>query len=177
MRDKYYLSRSQYALLEAPTLKGTKLYTSVQGFDFGGLGKSLLDIHQQARDLAKLALREHETFNVASKEMGSWELPDVKGNDGKLYQEYALIPAKNIRVDLEGDDEKARDLVARMQTDEATSLATAHIQLRWALCQRDELYAKMVGMYSETKVKADFGHASPPLQTATWPDLEILCER
>ena len=34
----------QYALLEAPLLRNTKFYTSVRGFDFRGMGKSLLDI-------------------------------------------------------------------------------------------------------------------------------------
>ena len=49
-------------------LENTKFYASVRGFDFRGLGKSLLDTHGQARDLAKLALGEHESLNVASKD-------------------------------------------------------------------------------------------------------------
>ena len=44
MREKYYLSREQYIKMEVPTLKGTK--------HFSGLSKTLLHLHQQARDVA-----------------------------------------------------------------------------------------------------------------------------
>ena len=45
--------------MEAPTLKGTKLNLAIKGLDFCGLSKTLLHLHQQARDNAKLGLREH----------------------------------------------------------------------------------------------------------------------
>ena len=59
MREKYYLSRDQYNKTEAPTLKGTKLNMAIKGLNLGGLSKTLLHLHQQARDNAKLGLREH----------------------------------------------------------------------------------------------------------------------
>ena len=64
MREKYYLPREQYTKMEAPTLRGTKLNMAVKGLDFGGLSKTLLHLHQQARDVAKLGLREHKTLGL-----------------------------------------------------------------------------------------------------------------
>ena len=72
MEEKYYLSRNQYNKMEAPTLKGTKLNMAIKGLDFGGLSKTLLHLHQEARDMAKPGLREHR--DPASHRQGSQEV-------------------------------------------------------------------------------------------------------
>ena len=74
MREKYYLSREQYTKMEAPTLKGTKLNMAIKGLDFGALSKTLLSLHQQARDVAKLGLREHETLLAVSRKAKKWQI-------------------------------------------------------------------------------------------------------
>ena len=43
-------------------LRGTKLNMAIKGLGFGTLSKTLLSLHQQARDVAKLGLREHKTL-------------------------------------------------------------------------------------------------------------------
>ena len=63
MREKYYLSREQYSKMEAPTLKGTELNMAIKCIDFCNLSKNILSLHQQARDVDKLGLREHETHH------------------------------------------------------------------------------------------------------------------
>ena len=56
MREKYYLTRDQYAAMEPPSLKDSPLYTAVEALDWG-LGKTLMDIHQLFRTTTGLALR------------------------------------------------------------------------------------------------------------------------
>ena len=45
MRENYFLWRSQYNKMEAPTLKGTKLNMAIKGLDFSTLSKTLLNLH------------------------------------------------------------------------------------------------------------------------------------
>ena len=51
MREKYFLSEEQYSKMEVPTLRGTKLNMVIRSLNFGPLGKTLLGLHQQARDV------------------------------------------------------------------------------------------------------------------------------
>ena len=55
MREKYFISRSQFVKMEAPSLKGTRLNTAVKSVDVSGASKTLLVIHQGVRDRVKLA--------------------------------------------------------------------------------------------------------------------------
>ncbi len=158
MKEKYFLSRKQHDALEPPSLKGTKLYTAVKGFDFGSYGKALSDVHQQTRSLAKLALREHETFSVAGKEMDGWELPDIKDDDGNLVKPYALTPAKQFRVDQEGDEEKIQEAIVEMRKDGGERRAAIdNMQQRRAIRHMERLYLKMAELYAGTRVKAELG--------------------
>ena len=61
-RKKYFVGREQYVRMEAPSLKGTKLYSAVSGIDVGGPGKTLLALHQGVRDVAKLGLKEYKNL-------------------------------------------------------------------------------------------------------------------
>ena len=55
-------------------------YQAEHGLDFGGLSKILLNIHQQARDVAKLGLREHETLLAVARAAKKWEPIETHDN-------------------------------------------------------------------------------------------------
>ena len=67
MREKYFLSRDQYIKMEAPTLRGTKLNMAVKGVNFSSISKTLLNLHQQARDMVKLGLQEQKILLCNSR--------------------------------------------------------------------------------------------------------------
>ena len=70
MQEKYYLYREQYDKMEAPTLKCTKLNMAIKVLNFEILSKTLVILHEQARDMAKVGLREHEMLRFGQRVQG-----------------------------------------------------------------------------------------------------------
>ena len=161
MTNKYYLSRKQYSLMEAPSLKGTRLYTAVKGMDFSGLGKTLLDIHQKARDLAKIGLREYKVILCIGGQMKEWTATDVQEGEGenrRLLPEYALIEPKDIKLDQATDGAKIQEVVDQIQKPGgAERVAANFVQYRRALRLQGEAYAGMVDLYNDAKDVATLG--------------------
>ena len=71
MQKKYFLLEEQYSKMVAPLLRGTKLNLAIRSLDFRPLGKTLHILHQQARDVAKLSLREHKILLTMPEGLGS----------------------------------------------------------------------------------------------------------
>ena len=59
MGEKYYVSRDHYNKFGVATLKGNRRNMTNKGLDFGDLSKILFQLHQQARNVAKLGLQEN----------------------------------------------------------------------------------------------------------------------
>ena len=158
MKDKYWLSRAQRSVMEAPTMRGTKIYTAVKGFDFRGLGKTLLGMHEQVRDVVKLGLREYEIVLKASKESRDWAPVDTHDQDNKLLPEYTLAAPDDIPLNEADDLKKIADLTTMMkQPGGAEKFAGIVIQQRRALRQHADLYAKMFGMFQAAQEVARVG--------------------
>ena len=161
MSNKYYLSRKQYNLMEAPSLKGTRLYTAVRGMDFSGLGKTLLEIHQRARDLAKIGLREYEVILTIGGQMKEWSataIQEGEGEDRRLLPEFALIEPKDITIDPVADSSKIQEIVDQIQKPGGVErIAANFVQFRRALRLQGEAYATMVDLYNDAKDAAVLG--------------------
>ena len=161
MREKYYLPRSQFRKMDAPTLRGTRLNMAVKGLEFGGLSKTLLHLHQQARDVAKLGLREYETFvflHRKSKDWVSTATHDGKDHEGKDIRlpEFVLAKSDDFELNCEGDDAKVAGIVAAMtKAGGAEAHAKVIIQQRRALRQNGEQYDKLMKLFVAARDMAD----------------------
>ena len=120
MREKYYLSREQYSKMEAPTLKGTELNMAIKGIHFGNVSKNLLSLHQQARDVDKLGLREHKILLAITRVAKMREV--VKNHD----DEDKILPLSLTNVPVKGneDEDKIMAMVNSMATKEGTKKFT-----------------------------------------------------
>ena len=85
MRERYYLPHDQYMRMEAPSLRGSKLNMAIRGLDFGTLGKTLLNLHQNTRDVMKIALRSHEILLSNSRKARKWEPIETHDAKGGIY--------------------------------------------------------------------------------------------
>ena len=110
MEEKYYLSRNQYNKMEAPTLKGTKLNMAIEGLDFSGLSKTLVLLHQQARDVAKLELCEYRTLLAITRVAKKWEFIETHNGEGNSLHEFLPPSPADMPVKGKEDDEKVMAL-------------------------------------------------------------------
>ena len=160
MRVKYYLSPEQYESLEPPSLKGTRL--DMQGLEFGGLASSTKRLHRSARDVTKLALREHEIILAYKDKLADWgpegsdrQAARVLDAKGSLVEEF-LVPSVS---DYTADEE---DIAGWLKDDgdpreRARSLAISVIQHRRCLAQLAHVYAKVATMYMTARGAAMAG--------------------
>ena len=112
MKEKYFLSPAQYRMLDAPTLRGTKLNMAVKGLEFGGLSSTLLRLHQQVRAVAKFGLREYETFLGMSRRWKDWTVVETRDETGALLPAFILAKPDDFKV--RSEEDKLRNLVAAM---------------------------------------------------------------
>ena len=152
MKEKYFLSKGQFRKMDAPTLRGTKLNMAIKGMEFGGLSKTLLHLHQQARDVAKLGLREYESFIFMNKKAKDWVSTATHDEDGKELPEFVLAKPEQFEANNDGDDAKVAGFVAMVsKPGGAEAQAKIAIQQRRALRQNAEQYKSLLEMFQSAR--------------------------
>ena len=90
LRDRYYLSESQYKKLAPPDLSGTRLHV-VKNLDFSALSGKLAALHGRVRDATKVQLRLQEVIVENRQELDLYPLKDMQLlADDKWHQHYEL---------------------------------------------------------------------------------------
>ena len=91
LRDRYYLSESQYKKLAPPDLSGTRLHV-VKNLDFSALSAKLAALHGRVREATKVQLRLQEVLAENRPELDLYPLKEkqLKDNEGRWHEDYAL---------------------------------------------------------------------------------------
>ena len=87
---------------------------AIGGLNFGGLGKKLLHLHQQARDVSKLGLREHETLVASARGARNWDPIITHDEIGNFYTDFTPTDPQDIVLQ---DSEKLERFVKELGTD------------------------------------------------------------
>ena len=168
MRDKYYLSQEQLESLEPASLKRTRLH--MQGLDFGGLGKTMWNLHKSARDVAKVALREHEVILCYKEDFTGWgpEAAKVWDSDGHLTGAFSMPNVADTAVE-------EADVVKLAQEEEPKELAAQVLKHRQCLVELATKYAAIANMYTDARTAANKGADLQKFLTEmSWDLLQLL---
>ena len=116
MREKYFISRSQFHKMEAPSLKGARLNTVVKS-DVSGASKTLLMIHHGVKDVVKLGLREQESLLAVDILTGDRVPVMTHSEKGEFLPDYHPKTPDDIVVGGEDGEEKIAMAIGDLQKD------------------------------------------------------------
>ena len=114
-KKKYFVSREQYVKMEAPSLKGTKLYSAIRGIDTGGPSRTLFALHQGVRDVAKLGLKEYENLLAMSTVTKDWEGVVTHDDQNNLLAEYRPWQPSDFTIGGDEDEAKINDEIHKIK--------------------------------------------------------------
>ena len=95
-------------------LQGTKLNMAIKGLSFGTLSKTLLNLHQQARDMAKLEPQEHKTLLAVSRRAKRWQPIETHDELGNVLIDFSHSNPGDFDVKGKEDKEEITELMADM---------------------------------------------------------------
>ena len=148
MQKKYFLLEEQYSKMVAPLLRGTKLNMAIMSLDFRPLGKTLHILHQQARDVAKLSLREHKILLCNARRARKWSPVAAHDGWGNMSMDFTHSGPDDFMIKSMEDEEEIADLQIKGGPER---LATENIQLKRALGAHQYQFTKMLNMYTGTR--------------------------
>ena len=137
--------------MEAQTIRGTKLNMVIKGRDFSPLSKSLLFLHQQARDVVNLSLREQEIILANSRRARKWDPIETHNREGNPFPDYSYTNLVDFKI-TEDNEEEITDMMKELTANNGPkTLAKEAIKLRKALRAKQEQYLGVLRMFTEAK--------------------------
>ena len=138
---------------------------AIRSLDFGPLGETLHVLHQQARDVAKLSLREHKILLCNARRARKGSPIMTRDRLGNVSIDFAHSDPDNFIVEGMEDKEEIADTLTELQIKGGPKrLATENIQLKRVLGAQPDQSTKMLNMYTGTRemvkiIKARDGRA------------------